>query len=164
MFKPYSKESQLNVKAGTKEAAALLKKAFGRKSSGRDSKYGNEKKVKGDRTFDSRMEAEFGELLELRKLAGELADVRYQVCLKLIVHDREVCRYFMDFITIDTEGRWELLETKGFPTPDWRKKWELTKALIPHGSIPGIPPDAKLTLVKKGKKGWIYETQLLDYQ
>jgi hypothetical protein len=163
-MRPYSKETQTGVKAGTKEAAALLQRAFGRKQKNRQSKYKNEITPSGNRMYDSRTESEYADFLEWKRQAGYLKEVRAQVCLKLIVNGQEVCRYFMDFVTISPEGQWELHEVKGFPTPEWRKKWQLTKALLPYGQIPGIPKDARLLLVKKTKKGWSIEPEILDYQ
>lgn len=147
MAKPYSKEQQTQVKAGTKEAAALLKRSA--------PKYRNKKTAdpKGGRMFDSKLEADYDKYLTYQQQAGEIHSFRRQVCLKLIVNGILVCRYFIDFVVTHNDGRLELIEVKGFETPVWKKKWNLTKALLPKGEIPDIPKDSRLTLVKRGKRG-----------
>lgn len=164
----YSKEHQ--VRAGTKEAKDLLKRAFGRnrhqaEKTDTNPKYRNKKtQGVGGRNYDSKLEAAYAEHLEELKLAKEILDWKPQVCLKLYVNGEKICNYFMDFVVTHNDGRLELVEVKGFPTPEWKKKWNLTRALLPTGEIDGIPKDSRLTLVKKGtKKGFHSEPQLLKY-
>jgi len=164
----YSKDHQ--IRAGSKEAKELLKRSFGRsrepkKRSG-EPKYRNKKQLGDDGSmYDSLLECAYGNLLFLRKKTKDIADYKRQVCLHLYVNGEKICDYFIDFVVTHTNGRTELVEVKGFPTPEWKKKWNLTKALIPTGEIPGVPKDALLTLVKKGtKKGFDSQTVILNYK
>ncbi len=166
-FNPYPKDKQIGVKAGTAEAKALMARSFGAKKKGNNpaNKYGARKTPgAGGHTYDSKLEADFGEQLELERLAGQWKEIRRQVCLHLYVNGEKICDYFMDFVAIDNLGRLHLIEVKGFPTPEWQKKWKLTKALLPAGQIPGIPPDSALVLVtKRNKNGFARDNQLLNY-
>lgn len=169
MAKPYPKEYQ--VRAGTQEAKNLLGRAFGRNRHQSErrpdaNKYGSKKTPgAGGRSYDSKLESDFATHLELRRIAGEIKSWRPQVCLHLTVYGELICKYFIDFVVTHKDGRLELIEVKGFPTPEWKKKWNLTKALLPKGDIEGIPKDSMLTLVKKGTgKGFSFERQLLEYK
>ena len=158
-LKPYSKEQQTNVVAGTKEAAALLKRS--------KPKYRNTKVSTSDggRMFDSKLESDYDKYLQWQQQAGEIHSFRRQVNLKLIVNGVLVCKYYIDFVVMDNDGRMDLQEVKGAETREWMNKWKLTKALLPKGEIQGIPKDSRLTLVKRGTKGqWIFTPQVLAYE
>jgi len=164
----YSKDHQ--IRAGSKEAKELLKRSFGRsrepKNRPAETKYRNKKQLGDDgRMYDSILECSYGNSLFFRKKSKDILDYKCQVCLHLYVNGEKICDYFIDFVIIHNNGRTELVEVKGFPTPEWKKKWNLTKALIPTGEIPGIPKDALLTLVKKGtSKGFHSDTLVLNYK
>lgn len=160
LLHPYSKATQLKVKAGTKEAEALLKRAKPKQN-----KYRNKKTAVGNETYDSQLEARYGMLLTNEVAEGKIKSFRRQVCLKLRVNNELICKYFIDFVIVHNDGRMELSEIKGVETTAWQNKFKLTKALLPKGEIEGIPRDARLTIVKAGKNGgFIHFPQLLDYR
>ena len=59
------------------------------------------------------------------------------------VNGKHITNYFIDFRVGYTDGRIELIEVKGFATPEWILKFRLTEALLEE-----IEPGAKLVLVK----------------
>lgn len=95
---------------------------------------------------------------------GEIHEWTAQFKLDLIVEGKFICSYRIDFMVMHNDGRMELIEVKGAELADWRRKWDLVKALLPSGLIPNVPNDAKLTLVKKGKRGFESSPQILNYK
>ena len=75
-------------------------------------KYGNQRVEIDGKKFDSKHEAEvYGELM-LRRRAGELQVVLRQVSFDL----PGGIRYVADFCTVDSEGRFEVLDAKSEAT------------------------------------------------
>lgn len=165
-FNPDPKHKD-TVQAGTSEAAKLLSRSsFGRGLKKTITNKYNAKKTPGARgkIYDSGAEGEYSDLLEWQLKAGEIKEWTAQFKLDLIVEGRFICSYKIDFMVIHNDGHMELVEIKGAELPDWKRKWELVKALLPCGLIPNVPPDTKLTLVKKGKKGFESNVQILNYK
>ncbi len=92
--------------------------------------------------WDSKFERGVGEDLELRKLAGEIVDIKRQVAIRLEVNGYLVATYKIDFIVEHNDGHLELIEAKGFATADWKLKWKLLEAL--HQDI---YPGSELTII-----------------
>lgn len=96
-------------------------------------KYGN-RKVGG---FDSKREAAFSQKLELLKWAEDpsqrVVDVQRQVRFTLIPNQRGTdgkvaerkCDYIADFLVTYATGRKEVIDVKGFRTPDYIIKRKL---------------------------------------
>lgn len=162
MIRSYSKRQQLGYDVSSPEAQALLKKAARRKREIKV-KYGNRYTVHNGRTYDSGMEAEYAGFLDFQLKARTIKAWKPQKLLELRANGELITKYFIDFMVIHNDDRVELIEVKGAETRDWMLKWRLTKALLPKGEIPGIPKDSLLTLVKKGKRGFIHQPQLLEY-
>lgn len=165
-FKPDLKHKD-TVQAGTEEASKLLSRSsFGRGSKKTITNKFNAKKTPGARNkiYDSGAEAEYSDLLEWQRQAGEIHEWTAQFKLDLIVEGKFICSYRIDFMVMHNDGRMELIEVKGAELADWRRKWDLVKALLPSGLIPNVPNDAKLTLVKKGKRGFESSPQILNYK
>ena len=79
---------------------------------GKANKYGNQRTEIDGKKFDSKHEAEvYGELM-LRRRAGELRVVLRQVSFDL----PGGIRYIADFCTVDSEGRFEVLDAKSEAT------------------------------------------------
>ena len=78
----------------------------------RRSKYGNRKTTYDGRTFDSAHEAEIYRQLELRVRAGELRGVACQVAFIL----PGGVKYVADFVTLNTDGTWSVLDAKSEAT------------------------------------------------
>ena len=111
-------------------------------------KYGAVKQTFNGRSYHSKKEAAYAQDLYLLQKAGEITEIIPQFKLELNVNGLHICNYYMDFVTIDNEGKQTLHEVKGFETPLWRLKFKLTQALIPTGEIPKVDKDAKLLLIK----------------
>lgn len=79
--------------------------------------------------YDSKLEIRYVQQLEQRLLSGERFTWERQRTLALQVEGRLVTRYRMDFVLHHGGGRIELVETKGFPTPEWKLKWRLLDIL-----------------------------------
>ena len=78
----------------------------------RRSKYGNRKTTYAGRTFDSAHEAEIYRQMELRVRAGELRGVACQVAFIL----PGGVKYVADFVTLNTDGTWSVLDAKSEAT------------------------------------------------
>jgi hypothetical protein len=92
-------------------------------------KYGAKSSVYKDYRYDSQMEAKYAEQLDWRVQAGEILEVKRQHKLTLDVNGRHVTNYYVDFRVTFPDGREEFHEVKGFPTPEWKIKWELARAI-----------------------------------
>jgi hypothetical protein len=70
--------------------------------------------------YASKREAEYARQLGLRKAAtnGDVLDWLEQVGIKLPGGSR----YVVDFLVFKRDGTWELVEIKGFETPEWKLK------------------------------------------
>lgn len=75
-------------------------------------KYGNQRTEIDGKKFDSKHEAEVYGALMLRRRAGELRVVLRQVSFDL----PGGIRYIADFCTVDSEGRFEVLDAKSEAT------------------------------------------------
>jgi len=103
--------------------------------------YSNAKKTDG---YDSKLEAGYAQELALRVKAKDIKSWEAQKTLDLIVNDYRVCTYRIDFVIYHNDDTIEYVETKGYPTPVWRLKWKLFKALYTAEGV-------KLTVVYQGK-------------
>lgn len=116
----------------------------------RGSKYGAKKTVTGGRKYDSKFEAGVAKDLELRRLAGQVKEVRPQVTLKLMSYGHKVCGYRIDFVVKVEDGVYELIEAKGFATPDWKLKWRILELCVNEADFRdanGFDMDDELKLV-----------------
>lgn len=109
----------------------------------RYNKYKAEKQTFNGRSYHSKKEADYAVQLAWLKKAGEILEIIPQYKIDLRVNGKHITNYFIDFKVEYTDGHIELIEVKGFQTPEWLLKWRLTEALIDD-----IEPGAKLVLVK----------------
>lgn len=108
--------------------------------------YFNTPKVKiGNKQYDSKFEAGYGQELELRLKAGEIEGFETHVPIPLVVNGYEVCKYYVDFVIFHKDETMEYVETKGYPSDTWKLKWKLFCALFEDD------PNVKITLVMQGK-------------
>lgn len=107
-------------------------------------KYGyyNTKKQGG---YDSKFEAGYAQELELRLKAGDIKSFETHVRTPLVVNGYTVCDYYVDFVIYHNDETTEYVETKGYPTNEFKIKWKLFCAL--HEDI----EDEKITLIMQGK-------------
>ena len=94
-------------------------------------KYGAQKTSYNGIVFHSKKEAQFAQELDLRKKAGDIKDWKRQIPFKLIVCDKLVTTYRIDFGILTNKYEWEYIEIKGMATPYWKLKYKLFQILYP---------------------------------
>lgn len=80
--------------------------------------------------FDSKFELQKKKDLDLLSRAGVVKGYERQVRIPLVVNGYTVCTYVIDFIVTHNDGSKEYIETKGYPTNEWKLKWKLFEALF----------------------------------
>ena len=78
--------------------------------------------------YHSRAEARVAAELELRVKAKDIRGFDRQVWLRLMVNGVKVCSYVADFDIQHNDGSREILEVKGWQSPEWRIKRKLFEA------------------------------------
>lgn len=96
----------------------------------RYNKYGNVKQTYGGRSYDSKKEAAWAMELDWRKKAGEVRSWTPQYKLELYINGTHWRNYHIDFRVECTDGSVEYIEVKGFPTREWKQKWDVTVILF----------------------------------
>ena len=96
------------------------------------SKYGNERAEFNGRKFDSKREAGEAAKLDALERAGRIKDLRYQHRIILVPADGKLraVTYIADFTYIDLEGKFHVLDAKGFKTQVYRLKKRLAALLL----------------------------------
>ena len=89
----------------------------------------------------NKTEAEYANVLELKKRAGEIADYRFE-CVKFRLADKTF--YTPDFAVLKPDGAFELHEVKGFWEDDARVKIKVAASIYPF----------KFIAVRKQKGAW----------
>lgn len=99
-------------------------------------KYGARKTEYNGRKYDSMKEAEYAQNLDFLKRAGEIVGWEPQVRIPLVVREKKICVYVLDFRVEHNDGTIEWVEVKGYKTDvpvkiiAWQrlgdKKWRLT--------------------------------------
>ena len=92
----------------------------------------------------NKLEAAYAARLEGLKLAGEIADYRFE-CLKLRLADNTF--YTPDFMVLRADGTFEMHEVKGFWEDDARVKIKVAAELYPF----------KFIAARKQKGAWAFE-------
>ena len=95
-------------------------------------KYNNIPKRYNGRLFDSTLEADFAQVLDLMKKAGEIKIIEEQPKYRLEVYKHHICNIIPDFYVVDKDGKECIYEVKGKETSEWRYKWKLMQALYPQ--------------------------------
>jgi hypothetical protein len=96
-------------------------------------KFHAKKTVYGGITFDSKREADFARDLDFMKHArgrDRVESWERQVRFPLLVNGDRICTYVCDFLVHYADGRNELVEVKGYWTPEAKLKRKLFEALI----------------------------------
>lgn len=97
----------------------------------KESKYHNKKCVYKGIKFDSLKEMRYYAKLELLEKAGEISELKRQVEFILIetfkLEDKTYrkTKYIADFTYKDKEGKYHIVDTKGFKTPEYLLKKKL---------------------------------------
>lgn len=92
----------------------------------------------------NKLEAAYAARLESLKLAGEIADYRFE-CIKLRLADNTF--YAPDFIVLRADGVFEVHEVKGHWEDDARVKIKVAAGLYPF----------KFIAARKQKGAWVFE-------
>ena len=109
----------------------------------RYNKYKAEKQSFGGRIYHSKKEADYAVNLAWKMKAGEIKEITPQYKIDIRVNGKHITNYYIDFRVVYSDDSVELIEVKGFETPEWLLKWRLTEALVDE-----IEPGARLVLVK----------------
>lgn len=81
---------------------------------------------------DSRGEAQYCTVLQLRQRAGKPFTVERQVMYSLAINGKRICGHRVDFVLEYPNGDKEVHEYKGFPTAEWDLKRKMFEALYPE--------------------------------
>lgn len=118
----------LNPKQWNRYQAGKAKKA---------PKYGNKKVVVNGITYDSTGEYNYERtVLEPLRLAGKLTYQR-QVNFTIEVNGVKICSYRADWVVTYADGTREVVDFKGYETPEFKLKKKLMKAV--HGIEVSLP-------------------------
>ncbi len=109
----------------------------------RYNKFKAERQTFNGRSYHSKKEADYAVQIEWQKKAGEIKEIQPQYKIDIRVNGKHITNYFIDFRVVYADDHVELIEVKGFETPEWILKWRLTEALLDE-----IEPGAKLVLIK----------------
>ena len=96
--------------------------------------------------YASKTEAHYAAHLDLLVKAKKVVRWERQVRWPLIVNGERVCLIVPDFKVWWPDGKWSLIETKGFKTPMWKLKVKLFRALHPNVDYRVIPAREALAL------------------
>lgn len=94
-------------------------------------KFGAKKTLYGGRLYHSKREAAYARDLDLLVKGKVLSRWEAQVKFPLIVNDKKLCDYIIDFIEYDNDNNATYVEVKGFETDVWKLKWKLFSILYP---------------------------------
>ena len=98
-------------------------------------KYGAKRTLYNLRWYASKLEAEYAAHLDSLKSAAKLSERvsrwESQIPLPLIVCGSKIGTFVCDYLVHYADGRKVYVEVKGYPTPVWRLKEKLFRALYP---------------------------------
>jgi hypothetical protein len=92
--------------------------------------------------YDSKAEAYYAMHLDTLKRRKQILTWDPQVRLPILINDKHVCDYIIDFVVIHNTGVREFVEVKGRETDVWKLKWKMFKVMYEDS------PNTKLTIVK----------------
>jgi hypothetical protein len=99
----------------------------------RKHKYNAKATVYKGKTYPSKKEANRALRLDILKNANDdherVVSVVEQVKLPIVVNDKHICSYVLDFKVEYADGRIEYEDTKGFKTPEYKIKKKLIEAI-----------------------------------
>lgn len=93
--------------------------------------------------FQSVKERDYAMELDFRIKAGEVREWKHQHKIEIIVENKKICSYYIDFLVILKDGSRQYAEVKGFETQLWQLKWRLCMALKDK-----IDPHAEWIVIK----------------
>jgi len=79
--------------------------------------------------FDSKREADYYGKMKIMQRIGDFHVFAMQIAFPLVVNKVKICTYVADFVTYRADGTIiDLIDAKGFKTPEYRLKAKLMKA------------------------------------
>lgn len=102
------------------------------------SKYYNKKETSDGITFDSKKEAAYYQDLKLRKAAGDILgfdlqpEFELQPAMRRQGKTHRAIKYRADFRIYHTDGSQEIVDVKGYKTPEFKIKEKLFAARYPN--------------------------------
>jgi len=97
------------------------------------SKYGNKRTVIDGKVFASKKEAHHYLILKSLSEAGAITRLQVQTVFSFELNGKTLFKYLADFTYHDSEGKYHVVDVKGFRTPTYRLKKKLVEAF--HGVI-----------------------------
>lgn len=95
-------------------------------------KFNNRKTEYNSNVYDSKMEAEAAQMLDLLVRANRLLDVQRQVRYELRgPNGGHICDHIVDFLVTGPDGQKKVFEVKGFQTDVWKLKKKLFEDTFP---------------------------------
>lgn len=91
-------------------------------------KYRNIKTTYNGIKFDSKKEANYCFELDMRKKAGEVISYEMQVPFQVVLNEKKICKYILDFMVLLKDGSIEYVDVKGMKTTVYRIKKKLVEA------------------------------------
>lgn len=118
--------------------AQALRKLRGVMPEKKKNKYHAEKTWRHGLCFDSRKEADYFDLLRLRHKAGQIDGYLFHGKLVLAEgegQERRAMCYEPDFVVLYPDGRYEIIDTKGVQTRQFRDKMKIAREKYPQVTI-----------------------------
>jgi len=140
MVKPYSKNKSIGLPEDSTMSVKDYLEAVKRKKS--RNKYHASKSNYNGYNYDSKLEAAYARELDDRLKLGEIKDWERQVKLPLMIKGKLWRNYKIDFKIIHFNKPPEYVEVKGFPTSEWKMKFDVL--LLVREDI--LEPGATITL------------------
>jgi len=112
-------------------------------------KYGNRASDYNGYIYDSGFEADYAKELDMRLKAGDIKNWERQFKVEIWINGMWILNHKIDFRIEHNDGAFELVETKGMETKDWRLRRKLLEAVwLPEH------PDHTYTVVKENSSLW----------
>lgn|SRR3990167_4527760 len=115
-------------------------------------KFGAKRKAFDGVRYDSGLEAQCAQELDLRLKGKDIKAVERQVKISLTAHGKHICNYYVDFIVTHNDDSLEYLEVKGMELPVWKLKWKMLEAQLAEEDPMAVMTVYKQSLIKFGKR------------
>lgn len=144
-IQPYSKNKSVGLPEDSTMTSKEYKEAM--KIQSRKNKYNASKSNYNGYNYDSKLEAAYAQELDMMLKLGEIESWERQVKLPLKINGKTWRNYKIDFKINHHKGAPDYVEVKGFPTPEWKMKWDVL--LLIRDEI--LEPNAGIILQTKDK-------------
>lgn len=93
------------------------------------SKYGNKKTLYNGYVYDSKAEANYASMLDLRLRGKDILSWEKQVKFPIVINGNKVCTYICDFVITNKDKSQEFIDVKGVRTGVFILKKKLVEAV-----------------------------------